>query len=637
MKTLSPGGTVKARFAPSSTPRSIEDPVERDDDDFVPSYLAWEIARSARGASDAERAAVEALAAASVTMLEAGSTRMPLDRTRLAALLGGLGTGDRVDDALALLDRVRRGDAGPLSILFGKPGERKPLVIDGEWLSTEKMRTVEERFCVRVRAKVARTALVDDKTIRKSLQAVVAGPPALSDEQKAAVRAALSSGLALVTGGPGTGKTTIVVALLRALHWAGVPAESVAVAAPTGKAAHRLEQAIAAGLAAGPRDLAQIGLSEALPAPQTLHRLLGWSPAKGRFARHENDRLPHKVVVVDEASMIDLLLMDRLFRALGDDARLVLMGDADQLPSVEAGAVFRDLCAGLGAARLSKNLRVAADPSAHRIVSLAKVVNAGVADDRLRSVVVATSPEGLAFAGVEHVHGPFATVGDAFLDRWWDARIASPDFERTASRVYTEDSGSVREEDRADLGTLYDHLAGARILCATRVQGYPACADEINRRLLARLAAAGSVRITRRGAHVPGAPVLIQRNDYERRLFNGDQGVVVKVDRGRGEVPELMAAFARGQGFELWPVDDLPDLGVAFAMTVHKAQGSEVDHVALVLPDVDIPLLTRELIYTAVTRARRSVALVGGHELLARAVSRSVERHSGIADALLSH
>jgi exodeoxyribonuclease V alpha subunit len=314
----------------------------------------------------------------------------------------------------------------------------------------------------------------------------------------------------------------------------------------------------------------------------------------------------------------------------------VLIGDADQLPSVEAGAVFRDLCAGLGAARLSKNLRVAAEPSAHRIVGLAKVVNAGAADDRLRSVVTATSPDALSFAGVEHVQAPFGTVGDAFLDRWWAERIASPDFERVSSRVYIEESGSVRQEDRADLRALCDHLASARILCATRVQGHPACADEINRRLLARLAATGSTRITRRGAHVPGAPVLIQRNDYERRLFNGDQGVVVKVDRGRGEVPELMAAFVRGQGFELWPVDDLPDLGVAFAMTVHKAQGSEVDHVALVLPDADIPLLTRELVYTAVTRARRSVALVGNYELLARAVSRTVERHSGIADALLS-
>jgi exodeoxyribonuclease V alpha subunit len=635
MKALSPTGTVRERFAPSAGSRSAEVPDERDDD-FVPSYLAWEIARSARGASAADRAALEALAAASVTMLEAGSTRMPVDRVRLAAILAGLGVGDQVAPAIALLDRVRKGDAGPLTAIFGKPGERKPLVVDGDWLSTEKMRTVEQRFCVRVRAKVARPALVDEKTIRKSLQAVVAGPPALSDEQKGAVRGALSAGLALVTGGPGTGKTTIVVALLRALHWAGVPAESVAVAAPTGKAAHRLEQAIAAGLAAGPRDLAQVGLTGALPAPQTLHRLLGWSPAKGRFARHENDRLPHKVVVVDEASMIDLLLMDRLFRALGDDARLVLIGDADQLPSVEAGAVFRDLCAGLGAARLSKNLRVAADPSANRIVALSRVVNGGVADDRLRGVVTATAPEALTFAGVEHVQAPFGSAGDAFLERWWADRIASVDFERLSSRVYTEESGSVREEDRADLRVLYDHLASARILCATRVQGYPACADEINRRLLGRLAAAGAARITRRGAHVPGAPVLVQRNDYERRLFNGDQGVVVKVDRRRGDVPELMAAFARGQGFELWAVDDLPGLAVAFATTVHKAQGSEVDHVALVLPDADIPLLTRELVYTAVTRARRSVAIVGGYELLARAVSRSVERHSGIADALLS-
>jgi exodeoxyribonuclease V alpha subunit len=373
-----------------------------------------------------------------------------------------------------------------------------------------------------------------------------------------------------------------------------------------------------------------------MPEPQTLHRLLGWSPARGRFLRHENDRLPHKVVVVDEASMIDLLLMDRLFRALADDARLVLIGDADQLPSVEAGAVFRDLCAGLGAARLTKNLRVAADPSAHRIVALSKVVNAGVGDDRLRSVVTPTAAGALTFAGVEHVQAPFGAAGDAFLERWWAERVASPAFDRAASRVYVEDGGSVREEDRADLRALHEHLGSARILCATRVQGHPACADEINRRLLARLAAGTASRATRRGPHVPGTPVLIQRNDYERRLFNGDQGVVVKVDRGRGDAPELMAAFARGKGFELWPVDDLPDLGVAFAMTVHKAQGSEVEHVALVLPDADIPLLTRELVYTAVTRARRSVALVGPYELLARAVSRSVERHSGIAEALLS-
>ena len=135
----------------------------------------------------------------------------------------------------------------------------------------------------------------------------------------------------------------------------------------------------------------------------------------------------------------------------------------------------------------------------------------------------------------------------------------------------------------------------------------------------------------------PGTPVLVQRNDYERRLYNGDQGVVVRVDRGRDDgAPEPMVAFTRAGGFDLWPADDLPDLAPAFAMTVHKAQGSEFDHVALVLPDDDLPLLTRELVYTAVTRARRSVALAAKPDLLARAVSRTVERHSGIAERLLS-
>jgi exodeoxyribonuclease V alpha subunit len=585
-----------------------------------------------------EQEALAALAAACVAALRAGSTRMPVDPERLATALAGVNAAEQAGAVRALLDRVRRGDAGPFGEVVGRAGERKPLVLEGDFLSTEKMRDVEERFCARVRAKVARPAVADERTIRKSVQAVVAGPPALSDEQKGAVRAALSTGIALVTGGPGTGKTTIVVALLRALHWAGVPGESVAVAAPTGKAAHRLEQAIAASLAAGPRDLAEAGLAASAPAPQTLHRLLGWSPAQGRFARHENDPLPHAVVLVDEASMIDLVMMDRLLRALRDDARLVLLGDADQLPSVEAGAVFRDLCAGLGGTRLTKNLRVASDPAARRIVDVATAVNAGDTGRRFAAAVTPRAPAALEFEGVEHVDSTFALSADAFLERWWCARVASsPDFERRASRVYAERDGVLGDEDRADLGALLDHYARARILCATRLQGFPACAEAINERLLARMPPGRLARGPRRAARLrPGAPVLVQRNDYERRLYNGDQGVVVRVDRGRGDGAELMAAFVRGAGFDLWPVDDLPDLAASFAMTVHKAQGSEFDHVALVLPDADLPLLTRELVYTAVTRARRSVALVGPRDLLARAVSRTVERHSGVAERLLS-
>ena len=158
------------------------------------------------------------------------------------------------------------------------------------------------------------------------------GPPPLTAEQKRAVRESLARPLGLVTGGPGTGKTTIVVAILRALAWAGVPMAQVAIAAPTGKAAQRLEESLGAGLSRAARDMADAALVSIAPSAQTIHRLLGWSPSAGRFSRHENDPLPSRVVIVDEASMIDLALMDRLFRALKPDARVVLLGDADQLP-----------------------------------------------------------------------------------------------------------------------------------------------------------------------------------------------------------------------------------------------------------------------------------------------------------------
>ncbi len=643
MSALTPRGAAKERFA---TARAVSPgaPSVTDsfavDDDFVPAYLGWEMARCAPGLSPEEQRGLEAIAAASVAALRAGSTRMPIDDDRLALALSGVGAADAFAAARALLARARGGGAPGISAVIGRAGDRTPLVVEGEWLSTEKMRAVEERFCARVRSRagVAR-APAEERAFRKVVQAVLGGPPALSEEQKGAVQAALSGRLALVTGGPGTGKTTIVVALLRALHWKGVPMESVAVAAPTGKAAHRLEEAIAAGLSTAPRDLAEAGLAATAPHPQTLHRLLGWSPAKGRFARHENDPLPHGVVIVDEASMIDLVMMDRLVRALRDDARLVLLGDADQLPSVEAGAVFRDLCAGLGAVRLTKNLRVAGDPAARRIVDAAHAVNSGATDARFAAAATTRrAVDEVTFEGVEHLDVPFAEVADALLARWWSTRVAAgADFERLSSHVFVRREGEFGEEDRAELRALLEHNGQSRILCATRVQGFPACAEGISESLVSRLPRAPTPGRRRAPRLLPGAPVLVQRNDYERRLYNGDQGVVVRVDDERGEAPELMAVFARGAGFDAWPIDEIPDLAPAFAMTVHKAQGSEFDHVALVLPDTDLPLLTRELVYTAITRARRSVLVVGRLDLLARAVSRTVERYSGIADRLVSH
>jgi exodeoxyribonuclease V alpha subunit len=636
---LTPLGTAREHFLRElGLPREHEHeaPLHTAEPDALePAYVGWEIARCARGLDPEARTSLAVLAAACVASMRAGSTRLPLD-DRLDQALEVVGAKAAIAGVRALLARARAAlPSDPVVTVVGRAGERAPLVIDGEWLYAERMRRAEERFCARVRERLARPRAQDARSLGRVLKAVSEGPPPLTAEQKRAVREALSASFALVTGGPGTGKTSIVVAVLRALAWTGLPMESVAIAAPTGKAAQRLQEAIANGLAAAPRDIAEAGLRAIAPAPQTLHRLLGWSPSSGRFARHENDPLPQRVVIVDEASMIDLAMMDRLLRALREDARLVLLGDADQLPSVDAGAVFRDLCVGLGAVRLTENLRVARDAGARRIVAAAQAVNAGTLDaDFTEAVAKRSSVQELTLGGVEHLDAPWAEVGDALLDRWWAARVAAlDDFAGRMSRTFRLRPDGFDHEERVELRALFEHHARARILCATRLRGFAAGADAINDLLLSRLRG-GSSRPRRRlgGELAPGAPVMVQRNDYERHLFNGDQGLVVRVDAGAG--PELAAVFPRGEAFEAFPLDALADLAPAFAMTVHKAQGSEFDHVALVLPESDMPLLTRELIYTAMTRARRTVLLVGERDLLARAVSRGIARHSGVAERL---
>jgi exodeoxyribonuclease V alpha subunit len=597
--------------------------------------LAWELARQPPDLAAGERSALVYLAAASMIAVRAGSTRLSLG-DELGALFESLGAGPAAaETARRLLTE------GRIASIAGVPGERKPLLLDGAYLYHERMLRLEDAVVARLAPRLRMpAAAAGPEDALADVAARPAGGVALSDEQRQAVLAALARPLTIVSGGPGTGKTSIVVSILRVLARSGTGIEKVALAAPTGKAAHRMRESIERALRAvadpSPEDER---LRAVAPEPVTLHRLLGYAPGEDRFRHHAQNPLSQELVIVDEASMIDLFLMERLLGALGEHARLVLLGDADQLPSVNAGAVLRDLLPGPAAGsvfRLTRSYRARReDAGGSAILGVAEKINAGDPEALLGEVSERAGPASVRFEGVERVP-PGARA--AFLERWLDERIfALPCFEDRVRRTYRLRGDRFEGPDAAEVETLLGHLERSRILCVTRGDALPTGAGAVNaalhRRFLAKLG-----RDAARPAPMfyPGEPILMLENDYDRGLFNGDQGVVLRVSEGeRGSGHQFMAVFARGSGHAAFHLDPLRGLlDHCFAMTVHKSQGSELDHAALLLPDDDLPLLGRELLYTALTRSRRSVVVVGSAEVLRRGVLRRIDRSSGIGEKL---
>ncbi|GAB7007174.1 exodeoxyribonuclease V subunit alpha [Nocardioides sp. AN3] len=451
---------------------------------------------------------------------------------------------------------------------------------------------------------------VDELTLTESAQRLF--PGAGFAEQRAAALAAARQWTTVLTGGPGTGKTTTVAGLLALVgEQAQVQGRvlRVALTAPTGKAAARLQEAVEeAALRGGDTerftdvDRARV---ERLQA-STLHRLLGWRPGSStRFKHHRGNKLPHDVIVVDETSMVSLTMMARLIEAVRPDARLVLVGDPDQLASVEAGALLSDLVVGLTQRAPST---VAALRTTHRfgeaIGSLAAAVRDG---DGVRAVELLTSGE----PALELVDPDDAVAMQRLRD---DLTRHALDLREAA--LAADPARAVATADRH------------RLLCAHR-EG-PWGAAYWNREVERWLSEAVDLPVGAARGHewYAGRPILVTANDYGLGLFNGDTGVVVESDSG------LVAVIA-GAGLATYAPSRLGDIETLHAMTVHKSQGSQAQAVSVLLPGEDSPLLTRELFYTAVTRAQDRVRVVGTPESVRAAVSRRALRATGLQRRLV--
>jgi exodeoxyribonuclease V alpha subunit len=511
----------------------------------------------------------------------------------------------------------------------GRPGQHAPLILEAHRLYLGKYWRYEQTVADALRERLEAGLPLDAARLADGLRRLFgAMPDGGVDWQSIAAAIAVSRRFAVISGGPGTGKTTTVVKVL-ALLLEQEPALHIALAAPTGKAAARLTQAIRAGK--DRVDAAGTVLARIPEEASTLHRLLG--AGFGRGFRHDRDNpLVLDCLVVDEASMIDLPLMARLLAALPAQSRLILLGDRDQLASVEAGNVLGDItgqgreirysCAqtvfmgSLGMAvggaapagappppriadavgLLRVSYRFAGDSG---IGELARRVNAGEGEAALQ------------------LFGDHRYRDIAWLDAWQDS--LNPACLDWALERYAR---YLQQDDVAEALRVFEQ---ARVLAA--LQGGPFGVGEINRRITERLQARGLIR---GGEEYHGKPVMVTANDYELGLFNGDIGLLWHAGND-----SLRAWFAfTGEKPRSVSVRQLPEHDCAYALTVHKSQGSEFDEVLLVLPSAESPVLTRELVYTGVTRARSRITLQGERQSFVQGCRLRVQRASALAEKL---
>ena len=467
-----------------------------------------------------------------------------------------------------------------------------------------------------------------------------------TDWQRIACAKALRAGLTLITGGPGTGKTTTVVRLLALLQQAAHDPQTtlrILLAAPTGKAASRLSSSIQLALASLPE-----AWGEGIPSQAvTLHQLLQYSP---NSASRAAPLLATDLVVVDEASMIDLELMARLMKCVPTKARLVLLGDKDQLASVEAGAVWSQLCE--GAAHADNTIQAHATkpytlPEQTAVLHVSRRFDANSAIGQWAQLINAGDLQQIqkkwqVLSTASNVDSIESSEVQIWPDQWRDRPQGKLDPEvahalRAGWFAWLQVLKPLQQAgaicDNAQALQLLNHFSEFQVLCALRqgAWGVQSLNEQIAMALgLSQTAERNFQPAKAQDGWFIGRPIMVTRNDYHLQLMNGDVGQCLPTVNG------LRVAFPDGKGGIRWVLPSRLDaVETVWAMTVHKSQGSEYDHVLLVLPDRDAPVLTRELLYTGVTRAKsRLTWWVPKPSVLFNAVGQRVTRSGGLADAL---
>lgn len=482
------------------------------------------------------------------------------------------------------------------SEVFGR--SKEPFIIKGEYIYINRIEKYEQIFLELLdrRLRCRTNTEVDMHSVKKSLESKMSYP--LDGLRLEAVEKALRSNFLIISGGPGTGKTTTVVSIIRGLLHSGIT--QIALAAPTGRAAKRMIESIN-------REKVKEDIDMPLEA-YTLHKLLGIIPNRDRPRYNRDRHIPTQVVIVDEASMVDIHMMYRLFDALDEDTKLILVGDKDQLPSVEAGALLGDFLYGHDNPKhrmfdsiviLEKSYR-----SIKGIMDGAKLVISG--DENKALDYLKGDVKEIDCKQIPQVDALVQDITSRYMDNTLSKGFKIPvsDYLQVSNEI---DSFFNLFNNFTVLTPSKKGLFGTYSLNSMIMRNFnPGYAPFYH-----------------------GEPIMITKNDYINGLFNGDRGVILSFTNG------LYAFFKESSGYKAVSISKIVDYETSYVGTVHKSQGSEFDSLFIVIPEGSERQLTREILYTALTRARESVTLYSMDEEIKTAVKRSIIRHSGIREFLI--